>query len=67
MKKNNTYRICVVQGVEGPSIYLNDFRIAGPKPWGGGSVIYEWEVGDEDLDMARMTPKQLQNHYKKKK
>lgn len=28
-----------VQGVEGNSIYLNDRRIAGPKPWGGGRVL----------------------------
>jgi hypothetical protein len=33
-------KIEVVSGVEGPSVYINDMRVAGPKPWGGGKVIY---------------------------
>ena len=36
-------------GVEGPSLYINNFRVCGPKPWGGGSVVKEWkdaETGD---------------------
>jgi len=28
--------LTLVDGVEGQSIYLNDYRIAGNKPWGGG-------------------------------
>lgn len=32
-------RIDIVRGVEGPAIYLNNFRIDGPKPWGGGKII----------------------------
>lgn len=39
----------IIQGVEGPSLYLNGFRVAGPKPWGGGKVLYEWTVEGEDL------------------
>lgn len=40
--------ICYVQGVEGNSVYLNDRRIAGPKPWGGGKVLWrqKCEIGD---------------------
>lgn len=38
-----------VSGVEGNSIYLNDFRIAGPKPWGGGKVLKSWEIDKEDV------------------
>jgi len=29
----------IVSGVEGNSLYINDYRVAGPKPWGGGRVI----------------------------
>lgn len=36
--------IFVVDGVEGPSLYVNDFRVAGPKPWGGGPVIAKWTI-----------------------
>ena len=36
--------ICLVDGVEGKSLYLNDHRIAGPKPWGGGRVLQQWEA-----------------------
>lgn len=45
MDKFNDYRvkIQIVQGVEGKSCYINDYRVCGPKPWGGGKVIYEAE------------------------
>lgn len=32
----------VIQGVEGCCLALDDERIAGPKPWGGGYVIHAW-------------------------
>ena len=35
--------IYTVKGVEGDSIYINDFRVAGPKPWGGGQYINQWK------------------------
>jgi len=41
--------IDVVAGVEGPSVYLNDSRIAGPKLWGGGKVTHHWRVHIKDL------------------
>jgi hypothetical protein len=41
--------LSLVAGVEGTAIYLNGYRIAGPKPWGGGVVRDEWKVSDEDL------------------
>ena len=34
----------IVQGVEGPCVVINDRRVAGPKPWGGGTVIMRWET-----------------------
>ena len=37
-------RIEVVAGVEGSSMYLNGYRIAGPKPWGGGKVTHRIDV-----------------------
>ena len=35
--------VTLVGGVEGPSIYLNDYRIVGPKPWGGGTIQNQWK------------------------
>ena len=37
----------VIRGVEGCCLALDDTRIAGPKPWGGGTVIHNWETGKE--------------------
>lgn len=37
----------VIRGVEGCCLALDDTRIAGPKPWGGGSVINAWETDKE--------------------
>ena len=36
--------IKVVAGVEGDSLYVNDYRCAGPKPWGGGAMKWEKNV-----------------------
>lgn len=37
-------KIELIQSVEGFSLYFNGYRIAGPKPWAGGSVVSTWEV-----------------------
>lgn len=41
----------VIRGVAGDCLSLGDHdggtRISGPKPWGGGSVIAEFEVDEE--------------------
>lgn len=37
----------VIRGPEGCCLALNDTRIAGPKPWGGGKVIHAWEADAE--------------------
>lgn len=50
--KMTEWELKYVQGVEGNSIYLNDFRIAGPKPWGGGKVLRQWKVTLADLERA---------------
>ncbi len=53
-----TFTIKLVEGVEGNSIYLNDYRIAGPKPWGGGRVLHSWEVTAADIRNALKLPRQ---------
>jgi hypothetical protein len=45
-----------VSGVEGPSIYVNDYRVAGPKPWGGGSNIAKWKATPRDFLTALGIP-----------
>lgn len=42
----------VVAGVEGTAVYLNGYRIIGPKPWGGGPVVHRWEVRRADIREA---------------
>ena len=37
----------VIRGVEGCCLALDDTCIAGPKPWGGGTVIRTWETDKE--------------------
>lgn len=41
--------ICIdeVRGCEGNCITINDYRVAGPKPWGSGIVVKNW-VADVD-------------------
>jgi hypothetical protein len=39
--------IDIVDGVEGLSLYINDYRVAGPKPWGGGTIKKQWRVKKE--------------------
>lgn len=34
-------------------VYLNDFRIAGGKPWGGGETVKSFQVKESDLERAR--------------
>ena len=44
-----TFKVVFVRGVEGPSIYINDYRICGNKPWGGGDVIHTWTATAKDI------------------
>lgn len=39
----------VVSGVEGPCLVIENFRVAGPKPWGGGRVYGQWRIDRADL------------------
>jgi hypothetical protein len=45
-------RLEVVMGVEGYAAYLNNYRIGGPKPWGGGQVVRSWQVDNVDVRKA---------------
>lgn len=45
-----TLTLELIAGVEGDSVYLNDYRIAGPKPWGGGRLKKKWKVRLEDIE-----------------
>lgn len=44
MSNQTKIKVTVVSGVEGKSVYLDDFRIVGSKPWGGGTIEFEREV-----------------------
>lgn len=58
LDKDKKVKLTLVQGVAGLSLYLNDHRIAGEKPWGGGEVIKEWFVPeDEILDQLKIKQK----------
>lgn len=47
----------VISGVEGPCLAIDDTRVAGPKPWGGGRVVYTFKVKLRDLKDAAGVPK----------
>lgn len=44
-------KVEIIDGVEGKALYFNDYRVAGPKPWGtvGGNLIASFEVDKEKL------------------
>jgi hypothetical protein len=48
--------VIFIRGVEGPSLYVNNYRVLGSKPWGGGTIVKEWTVSAatlmRDLTMA---------------
>lgn len=45
-------RITVVRGVEGMALYINDYRVAGPKPWGGGEIVFQFEADPKHIDIG---------------
>jgi|GEM_PF-5671004 hypothetical protein len=46
----------VIQGAEGLCVTINDRRIAGPKPWGGGKVIWSWKTTVREINEAIRAP-----------
>lgn len=49
---DKTFELFITDGQEGWGVYLNNHRIAGPKPWGGGKIIKSWPVSAKDLKTA---------------
>lgn len=47
-----TIHIMYVHGPEGNSLYINNYRVSGPKPWGGGTTIAEWNISYTDFKRA---------------
>jgi hypothetical protein len=45
----DTVQVVLMRGVEGPSLYIDNYRICGNKPWGGGSIIKEWSAQRRDI------------------
>jgi hypothetical protein len=45
-------KIDLIQGVEGFALYIDKYRVAGPKPWGGGTSIHSFEVRRNDMIIA---------------
>ena len=41
--------IVVSAGVEGPSVYINNYRVAGNKPWGGGRTLHSFKAKKSDI------------------
>lgn len=38
-----------MKSVSGYSLYLNDYRICGGKPWAGGETVCVFEISKEKL------------------
>jgi len=49
MSEDKLIKIEIVKGVEGNSLYIEDYRFAGPKPWGGGTALKKWKVSRQDF------------------
>lgn len=53
LTKEKEYKLDIVSGVEGDCIVLGDedsgFRIAGSKPWGGGSTKQSFKVNQRTI------------------
>ena len=45
----NNIDINIVSGCEGEALYINDYRVSGPKPWGGGRVVKCFETTKNDI------------------
>ena len=48
-KKGTKVIIEVISGCEGNCLAINNFRVAGPKPWGGGTVIQTFKAEMSDI------------------
>ncbi len=51
-KQEEKVVIEVVEGVAGKALVVSEHRVAGPKPWGGGTVTDTWQVDRSELEKA---------------
>ena len=49
---DKTVKIELVSGCEGYSLYIDSYRVAGSKPWGGGRSVQQWTARVADIDKA---------------
>ena len=52
MDKDEFVKIEIVSGCEGNSLYINNYRVTGSKPWGGGNVVHTFNAKREDIFRA---------------
>ena len=50
--REKNIEICTISGCEGECVALNQYRIAGPKPYGGGRVVKRWNTSLHDISNA---------------
>lgn len=53
--------LMVIRGPEGYCLCLNSYRLAGPKPWGGGEVVAEWEVEESEIRVQLSAEEEAQD------
>jgi hypothetical protein len=59
---NEISRIGIIQGVEGNSVYINDLRVCGAKPWGGGKYIAQFEKVETKDILEALGLEDLEHH-----
>lgn len=42
-------KIDLIEGVDGYCLTIDDYRVAGPKPWAGGTTKETWMAEKKDL------------------
>jgi hypothetical protein len=47
-----TATVTLIRGPGGMAVYINDYRIVGPKPLGGGITIGYWEIDERAIRAA---------------
>ncbi len=57
MSKEQLTTFDVVLGANGPCLYVNGYRVDGPKPYAPARPIYSFTATADDLRGAGLTPK----------
>jgi hypothetical protein len=52
MSDSDKVEIMTVAGVEGTCIYIDKYRVSGPKPWGGGKTKDVFLVNKSEIYKA---------------